>query len=124
MSIKSVFKELSEHEEQCLFVNWFEIQFPKVRIFAIPNGTWSRNIQTAIKAKREGVRKGVPDLYIPEWKLWIEMKRSKGGTISKEQKEWHRYLEEACGDIVIITKGFNEAREMVLRIKGLKSPIP
>lgn len=123
MSIKSVFKELSEHEEQCLLVNWFEIQFPQVRIFAIPNGTWSKNIQVAMKAKREGVRKGVPDLYIPEWKLWIEMKREKGGSVSKEQKDWHEYLSSKCGDEVIIGKGFKDAREKILRLKGLKSPV-
>ena len=28
----------SEHEEQCLFVQWVRRTFPSVRIFAIPNG--------------------------------------------------------------------------------------
>jgi hypothetical protein len=28
----------SEHSEQVGFVNWFNVQYPRVLIFAIPNG--------------------------------------------------------------------------------------
>jgi hypothetical protein len=36
----------------------------------------------------EGVSPGVPDLFIPDWLLWVEMKREKGGRVSPEQKDW------------------------------------
>lgn len=74
-----------EHDEQVAFVTLFGRLYPTVRILAIPNGTRA-NIRAAIKAKKEGVSAGVPDLYIPAWKLWVEMKRRKGSTTSAEQK--------------------------------------
>lgn len=96
-----------EHDEQVAFVHWFRLQFPHVKILAIPNGTRA-SIGAAIKAKKEGVSSGVPDLYIPAWKLWVEMKRQKGGVVSPEQKEWIQYL-ESIGDRVIVARGWVDA---------------
>lgn len=99
---------LTEHQEQCLFVEWFELQFPKVRFFAVPNGG-QRNKIVAAKLKKEGVRSGVPDLYVPAWKLWIEFKREKGGSLSPTQKEWRDYL-LGIGDNYFVAKGFTDAK--------------
>ena len=101
----------TEHAEQVTFVNWFRKTYPDVRIFAIPNGGLRRRT-TATKLKAEGVSPGVPDLYIPAWKLWIEMKRVKGGRLSPDQKEWIEYL-ESIGDDVIIEKGWEAARDAI-----------
>lgn len=103
-----------EHDEQVAFVNFFPRQWPGVRIFAIPNGTRA-SIRASIKAKKEGVSSGVPDLYIPAWKLWVEMKRRKGSTTSPEQKDWHEYL-RSIGDKVIVAKGCDDA---IAQIKAL-----
>ena len=101
----------TEHEEQRELVKWFRQSFDGVRIFAIPNGG-ARSITTAAKLKVEGVSAGVPDLYVPEWKLWIEMKRTKGGVVDKAQKDWHEYL-TAIGDVVIVCRGADEAKRMI-----------
>jgi hypothetical protein len=101
----------TEHEEQRELVKWFRQSFDGVRIFAIPNGG-ARSITTAAKLKVEGVSAGVPDLYVPEWKLWIEMKRVKGGVVDKAQKDWHDYL-TAIGDVVIVCRGADEAKRMI-----------
>lgn len=101
----------TEHEEQREFVKHFRQTYKDVRIFAIPNGG-ARNITTAARLKVEGVSAGVPDLYIPAWKLWIEMKRTKGGTLDKAQKDWHQYL-ESIGDRVIVCYGAEQAKEKV-----------
>lgn len=106
----------SEHAEQVTFVNWFRLQYPDVLIFAIPNGE-KRHIATAIKLKEEGVVSGIPDLYIPEWKIWIEMKRSKGGKISKEQKSIIDYLINVVGDVVILGYGYKDAQEKLALYK-------
>lgn len=113
----------TEFQEQVAFLNWFELSFPGVRIFAIPNGTRT-NIRSAIKAKQEGVKKGVPDLYVPEWKLWIEMKRIKRSSTSRDQKDWHEYLINICKDAVIIGKGWQDASSQVVKLINLDRNLP
>lgn len=117
----------SESFEQICFVRWFRLQYPKFRIFAIPNGAWCQNVKTAQKLKREGLSSGVPDLYIPALKLWIEMKRQKGSKTSESQKEWMEYL-KSIGDGVILANGFEDAKRQVksfisASIDPNKSPI-
>jgi len=102
----------TEHEEQREFVSWFRKNHPGVRIFAIPNGG-ARNIATASKLKVEGVSRGVPDLYIPAWNCWVEMKRQKGGRVDEDQKDWHAYL-LGIGHQVIVGKGAHDAAQQVL----------
>ena len=101
----------SEHLEQVEFVAWFRKTYPKVRIFAIPNGG-ARSVSQGMALKAEGTSKGVPDLYVPEWNLWIEMKRQTGGVLSPEQKDWIQYL-ESIGHKCIVGRGFEDAKEKI-----------
>lgn len=110
----------SEHEEQRELVSWFRKSFPEMRIFAIPNGG-ARSIVTASKMKVEGVSAGVPDLYVPALKLWIEMKKVRGGTVDPKQKDWHDYL-VGIGDAVIVGKGADDAKRQILSFMGIKIP--
>lgn len=103
----------TEHEEQKDFVRWYRRRFPLVRILAIPNGG-KRGKAEAAKLAQEGVSAGVPDLYIPEWGYWIEMKKQKGGVISEEQLDWHAYL-RSIGYSVSVPKGSVQAQLLVLR---------
>lgn len=109
--LKAAIRIPTEHEEQREFVKWFRQTFAGVRIFAIPNGG-ARSKATAGKLKAEGVSAGVPDLYVPAWRLWIEMKRTKRGRVDSEQTDWHAYL-ESIGDMVMICKGSDHAKEIV-----------
>lgn len=110
--MKSHSKLPTEHEEQKGLLHWFRKQFPRVLIFAIPNGE-KRSISVAKRLKAEGVTKGIPDLYVPEWNLWIEMKRRKGGVLSKEQRNVIGYL-ESIGDTVIVGRGAEDASKKIL----------
>ena len=101
----------TEHEEQRELVRWFRMTFRGVRMLAIPNGG-VRSRTAGAKLKAEGVSAGVPDLLVPEWELWIEMKRAKGGTVSAEQKDWHAYL-ESIGHTVLVCRGFAEAKNKI-----------
>lgn len=101
----------SEHVEQRNFVRWFRQTHPTARIAAIPNGG-SRSMAAAAKLKAEGVSPGIPDLFIPAWGLWVEMKRVKGGKISADQKLWADYL-ESVGYCVIVSKGCDDAIKQV-----------
>ena len=106
----------SEHVEQREFVSWFRKRYVGVRIIAIPNGG-IRGAAAGARLKAEGVSAGVPDLYIPAWKLWIEMKRQRDYTVSQEQRDWIDYLQK-IGDCAIVCRGFNEARTLVLTWRG------
>lgn len=90
----------TEHEEQRAFVQWFRGAWGGTRILAIPNGgARSRSVGRLLKA--EGVVAGVPDLFVPEWRVWVEMKRTKGGSLSESQKDWIRYLRSVGHDVLI-----------------------
>jgi hypothetical protein len=101
----------SEHVEQREVVKWFRQNWPGVVIFAIPNGGL-RNPAAALRLKVEGVLPGVPDLFVPEWRLWIEMKRAKGGITSKEQREMLLYLRRVGYD-AIVCAGADEAKRYI-----------
>jgi len=110
----------TEHEEQSAFFWWIANQ-PVIRdlTFAIPNGG-DRNVLVGKKLKAEGVRRGVPDIFIafpvgPYHGLFIEMKRRKGGVLSKEQKGWIERLTEQ-GYRVEVCRGFDEAVAVVSSI--------
>jgi len=65
-------------------------------LHAIPNGG-KRNIVTAVKLKKEGVKPGIADLFLPipmEHKgkiyhgLYVEVKVANRGRLSKDQKRF------------------------------------
>ena len=106
-------KTPSEHSEQMGFVRWIRTKYPGLLIFAIPNGG-VRDIVTGKKLKDEGVLKGVPDLMIPALKIFVEMKRAKGGTVSSEQKEIMEYLTRH-GYTCIVGYGATDASVKILK---------
>jgi hypothetical protein len=107
----------SEHLEQVRLVSWFRKTYPDTRILAIPNGG-IRSASAGASLKAEGVSAGVPDLVVPEWLLWIEMKRETGGTVSPAQRDWISYL-KSIGHLVIIGMGFEDAKQQIIK----KAPI-
>ena len=116
----------TEHEHQVDFVRRFRNRWPEVRIMAIPNGG-KRTQREALRLKAEGVSPGVPDLFIPEWLLWVEMKRPGGGKsgagkTSAEQEDWHRYLRRIGQGVVVCytSDGAMEAAEKMAVGLGVK----
>lgn len=122
----------TEHEDQKAVVDWARLnerRWPQFRLlFAIPNGG-KRNIVVARKLRAEGVKPGVPDLFLPVsmWiddKVWstfsrglfIEMKR-KGGRPTPEQLRWHADLREQ-GYLVEVCEGFAAAIAMLKTYLG------
>ena len=102
----------TEHEEQREVVKWFRRKYGPIRIFAIPNGGF-RSRATAARLKAEGVSPGVPDLFVPFHRLWIEMKRVKGGKLSPEQRDWQRYLVDECGHTWMVCHGAEDAKAQI-----------
>lgn len=102
----------TEHQEQCKVIAWCDQHPVAKHIFAIPNGA-NKSPATAAKFKLEGLRKGVPDLFLPVARrgyhgLFVEMKRVKGSVVSSEQVAWVDYLFQA-GYVARTARGADEA---------------
>lgn len=122
----------SEHSEQVALMQWVAIEgrrhFDQLRLLhAIPNGG-DRRPHVGAKMKAEGVKSGVPDLYLPVATrsadgrgagcdgfngLYIEMKtpkafRMKNNNCSPAQTQWHTDL-LAEGYAVAVTAGWQAA---------------
>lgn len=102
----------SEHDEQVALFRWaalHEWHEPRLGLlYAIPNGG-ARHPAVAAKLKAEGVKPGVPDImlacrgrFAPDSEearydriasgLFVELKRTRGGVVSPEQRAWHDRL--------------------------------
>jgi len=100
-----------------MVIKWFDLQYKKYsgRLFAIHNGGL-RHVVTAKKMKAEGVRSGVPDLFLPVSKRWmcglfIEMKSEKG-KLSENQSDWIDFLGHQ-GFEVKVCNSFESAKKAI-----------
>lgn len=116
-----------EHAEQVALMKWWSLAhqlfgISEQLLFAIPNGG-KRNVVTAAKLKEEGVRAGVPDLFLavprePFNGLFIEMKKSKGGHVSESQRNMILNLVQS-GYLAVVCNGWNDAKETIeMYLKG------
>jgi hypothetical protein len=79
---------------------------------AIPNGGY-RSRSSAAKMKMEGQLRGAWDIFIPELKLWIEFKRRKTGTLSKEQRDFGQDMLRS-GYRCMVAWGCEDAKDQVI----------
>lgn len=106
--------EMTEHNHQVALFKWADMtakgRFPGLDLmFAIPNGGL-RNRIVAIKLKAEGVKAGVPDIFLPVPRgqyhgLFIEMKKEGKTYPSKQQKVWIAALNEQ-GYKAVVCRGW------------------
>ena len=109
----------TEHHEQVALFRWARFAAagrPELRLLhAIPNGG-HRHKAVAARMKAEGVRSGVPDVFLPVPRggfagLYVEMK-TRRGRVSEEQRRWidalcaQGYRAEVCRD-------WNAARQLI-----------
>ena len=112
---------MNEHDHQVALLRWANLQagaMPVLRLlFAIPNGG-ARNIVVAGKLKAEGVKAGVPDLFLPAPRgvyhgLFIELKAPKG-KVQANQKEWLAAL-GLQGYRSVVCYGWEEAKDTIMQ---------
>ena len=103
-------------------------KYPELALlFAIPNGSYKSPAARRL-FKATGLRSGVPDLMLPVMRpvralagadydlyagLWIELKRTKGGVVSAEQKQWIADLNEQ-GYLAVVCVGWKAAWAEIL----------
>ena len=122
----------TEEAEQRALVQWLDLH--GILYTATANGartSWSQ----ARKLKATGVKAGVPDLlildppkvsHVGRWwaphSVAIEMKRRKGGTVSKEQNMWINALKDR-GWEAFVAHGADQAIEMLKALGyGTRTP--
>jgi hypothetical protein len=105
----------SEHAEQVKVIQWctaMRSRHPQLElIFAIPNGG-ARNAITGAMLKAEGVKAGMPDLFLPVARggyhgMFIEMKRVGGRLNTSQCLRLADLLEQGYKAVVCV--GANEA---------------
>jgi len=105
----------TEHQIQSAFFKWWDMNYRSPLAWAVPNGGF-RHITTAIKLKLEGVRPGIPDVFISipkgKWSgLFLEFK-TKTGTLTKPQKFYLDALSKA-GYQTAVVRSVDEAISVV-----------
>lgn len=71
------------------------------------------------KRYSQGMLKGCPDLFIPEYGLFIELKRRDGGVVSAEQQKVHTML-RSMGYKVEVCYGAAECWQVIEKERGIK----
>lgn len=117
---ESLAKSGTEHGHQCAIFAWAAQnynKYPQLRfMFAIPNGGY-RNAATAGRLKAEGVKSGVPDIFLA-WPhkgysgLFIELKIGSNKPTA-EQLWWLASLNEQCYRAVWCI-GWEQARSILV----------
>ena len=120
------------NEEHCIqaalfkWAKYASAKHPGLKLmFAIPNGG-ARDAITDAMLKREGVKPGVPDIFLPMpvgnfHGLFIELKTAKGRP-SLQQREWLTNLSN-YGYAAVLCRGLNEALDTITRyVAGQLSP--
>ena len=119
----SLHPSASEHDHQRTFIRWADTVLPRHEsrlLWATPNGG-HRHKRTAAKRKAEGVRAGVPDVFlaIPTrgyHGLFIEMKKPKGRTT--EAQAQYLAARSAGGYKAEVCHGWEAAANAVARYLG------
>jgi len=111
---------MTEAEAQEMVFMWADsvsYALPEVQyLFHIPNGG-SRNVVEGRNLKRQGVKRGIPDLFLPVPRgkfhgLFIEMKRDTKSRLRPEQRQWLDALMEH-GYMTAVAYGYDNAVRII-----------
>lgn len=97
-----------------------DIVKPYVKITALESiKTRLQKLMSMLTNKRysQGMLKGCPDLFLPELKLFIELKRRDGGGVSAEQLKVHKIL-RSYGYKVEVCHGAKEAWKTIEKVRN------
>lgn len=121
----------SELKEQARFVIWCRENGHKV--CATAQSTYTDSWKALNQNTMAGVVRGFPDLVVivnskyrldrvPKL-LFVEMKRTKGGVVSMEQREWLDALNDCYGASAMVCKGVEEAKNFVQFFMEVEPPL-
>lgn len=123
--MKNPKQKLSEYDEQCLIFEWAranEGAHPELWLLNASMNGIRTSIGLATKMKRQGLKRGYPDIFLPVPKkyfhgLFIELK-IKGNKTSEYQEEWLKRLTDNCYDCRVCY-GHQEAIKVIKEYLGI-----
>ena len=109
-----------EYMEQCAVFQWAAAQackYPELELLTASLAGIRLTIGQAVKAKRGGMKKDMPDLHLPVARngyhaLFIELKEPKKGRVRPGQKEMHARLNDE-GNLCLVAYGQEEAIRII-----------
>lgn len=109
-----------EYYEQCAVIEWSERQkctIPELELLTASLAGVRLPIGLAMKAKRSGMKKDMPDLHLPVARggyhaLFIEMKEPKKGRVRPGQQAMHERLNYE-GNLCVVAYGQEEAIRII-----------
>jgi len=108
----------NEEDRECydlvLYLEELKEKYPNIKYTHIPHETYTTSWKVKLNNKKKGVKRGFPDyvIIIQNKLFFIEMKRIKGGVVSKEQKEWIIMINKTKNN-AYVCKGFEEAKKII-----------
>lgn len=118
-SVRTLKPLRDEHKEQVSIFVWARYaraRWPELDLLhAIPNGG-HRHKAVAMKMRAEGVRRGVPDIFLPVarsgWNgLYVELK-AEHGKVSQDQRWWLKNLSDQ-GYLAVVCRGGESAQHVI-----------
>ena len=112
-----IIKNTTPHEswEQQSLVAELERLEPGILMEINPAAGMKLDKRMAAKVKALGYQAGTLDIFLPEHRVYIELKRQKGGALSPEQKARIPRLESA-GYRVIVARGAVDAIDKLRKL--------
>ncbi|MCK9597386.1 MAG: VRR-NUC domain-containing protein [Sphaerochaeta sp.] len=115
-----------EWREQAIVFDWAKLVERKHPELSLLQGSLNGvklPIGLAVKAKRQGLKRGYPDIFLPVARngfhgLFIELKRTEGGVVSADQEKVHDRL-RAEGYFVDVCKGAEHAILVIRTYLGI-----
>ncbi len=109
-----------EYMEQCAVFQWAAAQacrYPELELLAASLAGVRLTMGQAVKAKRSGMKKDMPDIHLPVARgeyhaLFIELKEKKNGRVKPGQKEMHARLNDE-GNLCLVAYGQEEAIRII-----------
>lgn len=119
---KTLKKEHTEASQLAVKLNWL---LKDVLWFKIANER--QNTKERVYLAAEGVKAGVPDVFIAEARkgyhgLWVELKRLRGGVVSKAQRDF-ALLAQQRGYKIIFPRGAKEAFAEIREYLGVANDL-
>lgn len=109
-----------EYYEQCAVIEWADRQackYPELELLTASLAGIRLTIGQAVKAKRGGMKKDMPDLHLPVARngyhaLFIELKEPKKGRVRPGQKAMMKRLNDE-GNLALPAFGATQAIEII-----------